>query len=138
MRRYKETGPEPIADLIVEKGKLLKNLAKEGVRIVAGTDASNLPHGLALHVEIVSMVKAGFTPFEAMQMATLTAAQMLGLEKELGSIENGKLADIVVVKGDPLTDVNAARNVTTVIKNGEVYEMKTLLLPPSQSTTSAR
>jgi hypothetical protein len=54
MRRYKETGPKPIADLIAEKGKLLKALEKEGVRIVAGTDASNLPHGLALHVEASS------------------------------------------------------------------------------------
>ncbi|MGH9347097.1 MAG: amidohydrolase family protein [Vicinamibacterales bacterium] len=137
MRRYKDTGPEPIAHLIREKGKLLKALAKEGVRIVAGTDASNLPHGLALHVEIVSLVRVGFTPVEALQMATLTAAESLGLDGDLGSIESGKLADMVVVNGDPLTDVNAARKVTTVIKNGQVYEMKALLAPPSVSNITA-
>jgi Tol biopolymer transport system component len=95
--------------------------------IVAGTDAPNMPSGVGLHGEIELYVRGGMTPVEALQTATINAAKALGADADLGSIETGKLADMVIVDGDPLADIKNARKVNTVIKNGEVYDMKTIM-----------
>jgi len=95
--------------------------------IVAGTDAPNMPGGIGLQEEIELYVRGGMTPVEALQTATINAAKALGADSDLGSIEAGKLADMVIVDGDPLTDIRNSRKVNTVVKNGEVYDMKTIM-----------
>ena len=74
-----------------------------------------------------SYVDAGLSPFEVLQTATTAAADALGAGKDLGSIEPGKLADLVFVDGNPLVDIKNARKVRRVMKNGELYGMDELL-----------
>jgi len=118
----------------VSQGQLQTLMAMEraGVRITTGTDAPLVPYGLALQNELYLMVKAGFTPFQALQTVTVTTAALLNASSDLGTIEPGKLADMVVVNGDPLTDILNARKVVRVIKNGEVVEMQQLLNPANR------
>lgn len=92
-----------------------------GVKIVVGTDAGtpfNLHTGVAL--EVCLLVEAGLTPMEAITAATLDAARLLQADDELGSIEMGKNADLLLVKGNPLQEIKALENVIMVIKDGVV------------------
>jgi hypothetical protein len=108
-------------------GEMLSKVTRAGGLIVAGTDAPGIPHGAALQAEIESYVLGGLTPVEALRAATVNAAELLGATGDLGSIEKGKLADFVIVNGDPLADIKSVRKLTTVIKNGQVYTLKELL-----------
>ena len=100
----------------------LMRLLKAGTTILAGTDT---PNAANLHGELFSFVAAGMTPFQALQTATVNAARVLGLDA--GSIEAGKLADLVIVDGNPLTDITAARKVRQVMANGRIFSMPDLL-----------
>jgi Tol biopolymer transport system component len=100
----------------------LRRLLKAGTRIVAGTDT---PIAVNLHAEIASYVDAGWTPFQALQAATVVPADVLGLDA--GAIAPGKLADITLIEGDPLKDISATLNVREVISNGRVFEVKDLI-----------
>ena len=93
---------------------------KAGVKIAFGTDSGVSLHGKnALEFEF--MVEAGMPPMEAIKSATLVAAELVGMKDQLGSVEGGKLADIVAVNGNPLQDIKTMRNVTFVMKDGVVY-----------------
>jgi imidazolonepropionase-like amidohydrolase len=92
---------------------------KKGVKIAFGTDAGVFKHGMNAK-EFAYMVEAGMPPMEAIQSATLKTAQLLGIEDKLGTIREGKLADIIAVKGNPLKDINAMLDVTFVMKDGKV------------------
>jgi len=94
---------------------------KEGVPIVFGTDAGVFPHGLNGR-EFGYMVEAGMPPMEAIVSATKTAAELLKVDDKLGTINVGKLADIVAVKGNPLDDITLLENVSFVMKDGVVYK----------------
>ena len=94
---------------------------KRGVRIAFGTDAGVFAHGKNAK-EFGYMVEAGMPAMEAIQSATVTAATVLGMEDELGAIEEGKIADIVAVDEDPLENISTLENVTFVMKEGEVYK----------------
>jgi hypothetical protein len=93
-----------------------------GVGIMAGTDASGgfigLIPGISLHYELVLLVKAGLTPLEALRAATLNPARFLGQEKELGTVERGKLADLVLLDADPLGQITNTQKIAAVIVNG--------------------
>src|SRR6266851_2683686 len=93
-----------------------------GVKVVAGTDAGG--HGHPANAgELDCLVRAGMTPTQALQAATGWAAECLGQEEDLGTLEPGKLADLVVVDGDPLADINVLRDlgrIALVIKDGKV------------------
>jgi imidazolonepropionase-like amidohydrolase len=91
-----------------------------GVKIAFGTDAGVGPHGENA-LEFVYMVEAGMPPLEAIRSATLTAAELLGAQAELGSIAEGKLADIIAVDGNPLDDIALLQNVSFVMKDGRVF-----------------
>jgi len=103
-------------------GKMVMDIQKAGGRIVAGTDT---PNGLNLHAELFSYVQFGMTPYEALRAATVTPAEALGLDA--GSIEVGKLADIVIVDGNPLENIANAHKVKKVIANGRLYDIDELL-----------
>jgi imidazolonepropionase-like amidohydrolase len=91
-----------------------------GVKIAFGTDSSVSPHGNNAR-EFVYMVEGGMSPMQAIRSATLDAALLLGVEDRLGSLEPGKLADVVAVAGDPLQDVATLGEVKFVMKEGVVH-----------------
>ena len=68
------------------------------------------------------MIKYGMTPIQAVRSATTTAAEMLGMQKDVGSIDAGKYADIVALKGDPLADITLLQKIDFVMKGGEIYK----------------
>lgn len=92
---------------------------------MAGTDWGDLP-GHGLHRELEVYVAAGMTPMEAIRSATIVPARAMRLDKELGTIEAGKRADIVVIDGDPLRSIRNIRNVRSVITAGRMYDVNTL------------
>jgi Tol biopolymer transport system component/imidazolonepropionase-like amidohydrolase len=116
-----------VTELIMPYGDTLRRLIARGGKVVAGTDSPIIPPGISLHTEIQNFVEGGLTPFQALQTATVWAAEALGAGEDLGTIEPGKLADLVIIKGDPLSDIRATWNIHTVIKNGKVYPLDQLL-----------
>ena len=94
---------------------------KAGVKIAFGTDAGVYKHGLNW-LEFGYMIEAGMPAMEAIKAATINAADLLGMKDQLGSIEPGKLADIVAVDGDPLKDSKVFGKVVFVMKDGVVYK----------------
>ncbi|HEU4532071.1 MAG TPA: amidohydrolase family protein, partial [Steroidobacteraceae bacterium] len=91
-----------------------------GVRVAFGTDASVARHGTNAR-EFSLLVRAGFTPLEAIQSATVAAAEHLGLAAEIGTLAPGKAADLIAVQGDPLADVRELERVRFVMKGGAIY-----------------
>jgi Tol biopolymer transport system component len=110
------------------QGKFVVAAMRAGARIVAGTDT---PNAFALHGELETYVMAGMTPYEALRAATVVPAEALNLDA--GSIEAGKLADIVIVQGNPLVNIADAHRVKTVIANGRVFEEDDLVKGKTQS-----
>ena len=108
----------------VAKRKLKMFIAAGGrEQIVAGTDAGS-PFNMhsPLTKEMQHYLEAGLTPMEVIQSATLRAAQLQGVEKDLGTVTEGKLADMVIVDGDPLQDITLLQHkIVLIIKGGEVY-----------------
>jgi imidazolonepropionase-like amidohydrolase len=94
---------------------------KAGVKIAFGTDAGVYKHGLNWK-EFVYMIEAGMPAMEAIKAATISAAELLGEKDKLGSIQSGKLADIIAVDGDPLIDPQVFGRVVFVMKDGVVYK----------------
>ncbi|WP_298440309.1 amidohydrolase family protein [uncultured Ferrimonas sp.] len=92
-----------------------------GVNIAFGTDAGVFPHGLNGR-EFTYMVEAGMPAMAAIQSATINGAKLLRIDDKLGSVEVGKLADLVAVKGDPLQDISLMENISFVMKDGKVYK----------------
>ena len=105
-------------------------IARAGGRIVAGTDSPIMPYGLSLHMELEQYVAGGLTPLEALRTATTANAAALGAAGDLGAIAPGKLADLVMVDGNPLADIRALRRVTRVMKDGTVHTQASLRQGP--------
>lgn len=108
-------------------GDLVRRVVKGGGVVIAGTDSPIFPYALLYHAELEIFQQSGLTPFEVLQTATMNAANALGEVANLGSIEAGKLADLVIVTGDPLADVRNAARVKAVMKNGELHTVEALL-----------
>ncbi|MGD2137632.1 MAG: amidohydrolase family protein [Gammaproteobacteria bacterium] len=107
----------------------LKRLAEAGVTVAAGSDAGNIGtlHGPALHRELELMHAAGLAPNAVLVAATAAGARVLGRADELGTIEPGKLADLLILDADPLQDIRNTRRIHRVVKGGEVHDPETLL-----------
>ena len=99
--------------------RLLKALHDAGVTIIPGTDALA---GYTLHHELELYVRAGIDPAEVLRMATLTPALVMGVNKDRGAIAAGKLADMILIEGDPTKNIRDLDKLTTVIKAGRVYD----------------
>jgi imidazolonepropionase-like amidohydrolase len=95
---------------------------KAHVKIAFGTDAAVYPHGQNAH-EFELMVGAGMPPMFTIQAATISAAQLLRHDKELGTVTVGKIADIVAVPGNPIDDISLMKRVSFVMKDGVVYKL---------------
>jgi imidazolonepropionase-like amidohydrolase len=91
--------------------------AEAGVKVAMGTDCPVAPHGWNLH-ELAHMANNGFTPAQALHAATMSAAELMGVERDLGSLEAGKIADVVVVDGDPYAFDDLDQRIAQVWKDG--------------------
>lgn len=101
----------------------LKKAFDAGVKVAFGTDAAVYPHGLNAH-EFAVYVKLGMTPLQAIQTATVNAADLLGWSDRIGTLETGKFADVIAVNGDPTKDVTLLQNPVFVMKGGVVYKQQ--------------
>ena len=110
----------PLVPLYSENARLLN---EAGVLLLAGTDVGipALIPGISLHEELELLVEAGLTPLQALRTATLNPARVLGQADTLGSIEVGKLADLVVLDANPLADIRNTQQIRAVIADGRVY-----------------
>jgi len=121
---------EPEEDLEATGGKTSRARIHEasfrmavarGVKIAFGTDAGPFPHGTQAK-EFEYMVRFGMTPAQALRCATSVAAELMGWQDRVGSIEKGKFADLIAVAGDPLADISELERVKFVMKGGEVVK----------------
>jgi Amidohydrolase family len=106
-----------------ERLAFVGELDRAGVPIAAGTDGGDLPFVLpafGLHDELALLVRAGLTPLRALRAATIEPARLVGLDRELGTVEPGKLADLVVLDADPLADIRNTTRIHTVLTRGHV------------------
>jgi len=109
----------------VERGlRIVKALRDAGVPVVAGTD-EGVP-GHSVHREIELYTEAGFTPLQALQAATIVPARVMKLDRELGTIEAGKRADLAILGGNPLDDIHNVRRVRWTVSSGRMYEAAAL------------
>ena len=116
--------------------KVIDALHTAGVPIVAGSDTNLIGYGLDRELELY--VQAGQTPLEAIQSATIVPARVMHHDADSGTIEPGKRADLVLVQGDPLTNISALRNVVSVVTDGRLYDSKSLAAPSASTAKATR
>jgi imidazolonepropionase-like amidohydrolase len=130
-RRSANSTPE---DAAINKARfqkimeILGAMRRRGVEFLAGTDTPN-PYcfpGFSVHDELQLMVKAGFTPMEAIQAATRNPAKFLGMLDSLGAIEQGKVADMVLLDANPLQDISSTQRINAVVVNGRLLDKKAI------------
>ncbi len=119
----RETAPDEDWN-VVTVARATAELARSGVKVNIGAHGQR--EGLAAHWEMWMLVKGGMTPHEALRAATLNGARYLGLDADIGSLEPGKLADLVVIDGDVLQDIRVSDRVTHVMQNGRLYDALTM------------
>jgi len=108
----------------VNLARLATELSRKGVGVNVGAHGQR--EGLGAHWEMWMLAQGGMTPHEVLRSATLTGAHYLGLDRDLGSLEPGKLADLVVLDANPLADIRNSDHIALVIQNGRVYDALTL------------
>ena len=122
---YIPTTPEDDTDvqrrIVASHKKVFQKAMAKGVRIVFGTDVGAFEHGTSAR-EFVRMVDYGMKPIEAIRSATVRASELLRMERDVGTIEAGKFADVIAVEGNPLDDIGTLSRVAFVMKAGQVYK----------------
>ncbi|HKR08139.1 MAG TPA: amidohydrolase family protein [Gemmatimonadaceae bacterium] len=105
-----------------------RELQAAGVKLLAGTDTPQpfVYPGFSLHDELQLLVKSGLTPLEALQTATYNPAEFFGMQTSLGTVEKGKVADLVLLDANPLTDIANSRRIAAVIANGRLFDRPAL------------
>jgi imidazolonepropionase-like amidohydrolase len=102
---------------------------RAGVPFLAGTDSAPgvyIMPGFSLHDELANFVEAGFTPMESLQTATSNPAKFLGMLATLGSVESGKIADLVLLNANPLEDIHNTRKISAVVARGRLFDRAAL------------
>jgi imidazolonepropionase-like amidohydrolase len=117
-----KAGAKVWLDMVKVHAYTFKRAHDAGVEIAFGTDVGGFDWKINPAVEFPLMVKYGMTPIQAIRSATVNAADLLGMQAQVGSIESGKLADIVAVPGDPLNDVGFLQKVNFVMKDGQIFK----------------
>ncbi len=107
-----------------DQAEFVKRLVEAGGR--AGVGSHGQLQGLGYHWELWSMASGGISELDALRTATILGAEGIGLDQDLGSIEPGKLADLVVLARNPLDDIRNSETIVYVMKNGRLYEAETL------------
>jgi imidazolonepropionase-like amidohydrolase len=145
-RWSKDTGLEasssPWGKFFDQRLRMLSAMHRAGVPVLAGTDTAwYQPYtyaGFSLHDELAVFVQAGLTPLESLQTATINPARFLGLEKDLGTIEEGKIADLVLLDGDPLTDIHNTGRISTVFASGKEFDRRALVRMLKQAEAASK
>ncbi|PYP87548.1 MAG: amidohydrolase [Candidatus Angelobacter sp. Gp1-AA117] len=109
-------------DMIKIHADTFRKALNAGVKIAFGTDVGGFDWNIDPAIEFPLMVKYGMTPAQAIRSATLSGAELLGMQNDIGTVSPGKYADIVAVKGDPLSDISLLQKIDFVMKGGEVYK----------------
>ena len=109
------------AEIFPQARQMLAKAITAGVKIACGSDAPAIPHGSQAD-ELIAMVDRGMTPMQALRAATMTSAELIEREHDLGRLAPGYLADIVAVPGDPSEDVKVTKDVSFVMKDGHIYK----------------
>ena len=125
-----DTDPLPVREKFVthELG-IVQRLQTAGVPFLAGTDTPagvDVLPGFSLHQEMQRFVVAGFTPMEALQAATLNPANFLGRQSDFGTVEKGRIADLVLLDANPLEDIRNTRRIAAVVANGRYLSREKL------------
>src|SRR6266705_4032956 len=115
------------------RSEMFRNALKLGVRISFGTDAAVFPHGQNAK-EFKLMADLGMTPVDALRSATANDAELLGIGQKVGTLEKGKLADVIAMPGDPTFDITATERVSFVMKEGKIIRQGP---PTSRGTAEA-
>src|SRR6266545_4952490 len=124
-QRYAKFAPERLNNAREGYRKIedfIRRFSQAGGLIRAGSDPNNGLPGLGLHQELVMFVEAGMTPMQAIQAGTINVAKAFRKDKEFGTVEPGKIADIIAIEGDPLKDIWAVQNVKLVVLGGKVVD----------------
>jgi imidazolonepropionase-like amidohydrolase len=106
------------------EARIAAGLDRDGVLV--NTGAHGQREGLGLHWELWMLAQGGLSPHEALRCATANPARTLGMDRDLGTLEAGKLADIVVIEGNPLQDIRQSEKVTWTMVNGRLYDAATM------------
>ena len=107
--------------IVAHHKEVFQKAMRMGVKICFGTDVGAFEHGTSAR-EFIKMVEYGMQPIDAIRSATVRAAELLRMEKQIGTVQSGKLADIIAVDGNPLNDIKALTRVTFVMKDGKVFK----------------
>ncbi len=118
------TTAEQMKSRMAQTVAVIGALFKAGIPIVPGTDTGLVGYGL--HRELELYVQAGMTPMEAIQSATIVSARAMKLDKESGTIEPGKRADMILLDGDPVANISDLRKVSKVVANGRLFDSRRL------------
>jgi hypothetical protein len=118
--------------------KITGEMQRAGVQLLAGTDTPLVTPGFSLHDELELLVKAGLTPMEALQSATINPAKSLSLLNSLGTVQKGKIADLVLLDGNPLDDIRNTRQIHAVILNGRLLDRNALAKLLAQVEAAAK
>ncbi len=113
------------------RSDMFRNAVKIGVKVSFGTDAAVFPHGQNAK-EFALMVNLGMPPIEALRSATVNTAELFGIAAKVGTLEKGKLADVIAMPGDPTADITATERVSFVMKEGKIIRNG----PPSARTAA--
>jgi hypothetical protein len=122
--------PDALAATLPAIERTIARLVRAGGRVGVGSDAPAVPYGLGVHLELALLARAGIANDQVLRMATAEGALALGLEQQIGTLEEGKLADFVVLDGDPLAHVADTLRIVAVAKGGTWYPRASLLAPP--------
>jgi imidazolonepropionase-like amidohydrolase len=117
------------------RSEMFRNAVKMGIRISFGTDAAVFPHGQNAK-EFKLMVDLGMNPIDALKSATANDAELLGIAQKVGTLENGKLADVIAVPGDPTADITATERVSFVMKEGRIIRQGPSAAEKAEKTVS--
>lgn len=128
--------PEPDLVSSAREMETMRRMIAAGANIAIGTDTPVVPYGIFYHLNMKAMVAGGISTYDTLRAATVGGARAIGMSNHLGTIAPGKLADLVFVQGDPLTDITAAARVRQVMQGGAVHTVDDLIGSPTPKPSS--